>query len=56
MATYEYLCSECGHRFDVTETISRHGEKKRPPKCPECESGKTRQVYSSFFAKTSSKS
>ena len=55
MATYEYRCKECEHTFEVAETISRHGEKKRPPKCPECKSGRTRQVYSSFFAKTSSK-
>ena len=56
MATYEYRCKACGHTFEVTESISRHTEKKRAPECPECESTRTRQVYSSFFAKTSSKS
>lgn len=55
MATYEYRCKACGHEFEVTETITRHEEKKRPPKCPECKSSRTRRVYSSFFAKTSSK-
>ncbi|MFQ5690761.1 MAG: FmdB family zinc ribbon protein [Gemmatimonadota bacterium] len=56
MAVYEYHCDECHEVFSVTETISRHGEHRRSPKCPQCGGRKTRRVYSSFFAKTSSKS
>lgn len=56
MAVYEYRCRECDHTFVVSETISRHEEKKSNPKCPKCGSRKTRQLFSSFFAKTASKS
>lgn len=54
MPTYEYECGECKKRFTVTEPISQH--KDRAPKCPSCKSASTRQVTSTFFAKTVRKS
>lgn len=55
MAVYEYSCDDCKATFTVSERISQHTEKK-PPKCRECGGENTRRVYSSFYAKTSSKS
>lgn len=55
MAIYEYHCQECKATFTITRTISEHERSKKAPECPECGSGKTEQLFSSFFAKTSSK-
>lgn len=55
MAVYEYHCEDCKAVFTVSERISQHSEKKRPT-CEECGSENTRRLFSSFFAKTSSKS
>jgi putative FmdB family regulatory protein len=57
MAIYEYRCDDCRTKFTVTESISEHGEKKRRHSaCPKCGGRNTRQSFSTFFAKTSSKS
>lgn len=56
MAIYEYECEECQKVFLVSETISEHEKGDDEPACPECGSRKTHQLFSSFFAKTSSKS
>lgn len=55
MAIYEYQCDDCKATFTISQTISEHDEKKRTA-CPECGSKKTHQLFSPFFAKTSSKS
>ena len=57
MAVYDYRCDDCRKTFTVTERISQHGEggKKRRA-CPQCSGRNTRQLYSAFYAKTSSKS
>jgi putative FmdB family regulatory protein len=55
MANYEYHCKDCKATFTVHEPISRHTGRKRP-KCPQCGGHRTEQLFSSFFAKTSSKS
>lgn len=55
MAVYEYSCEDCKAVFEVSERISQHSEKK-PPQCEKCGSRDTRRIYSSFYAKTSSKS
>lgn len=55
MAVYEYSCNDCKAVFTVFERISEHTEKKTP-KCEQCGSGNTRRIFSSFYAKTSSKS
>lgn len=54
MANYEYHCKDCKATFTIHEAISRHTGRKRP-KCPQCGGHRTEQVFSSFFAKTSSK-
>lgn len=56
MAVYEYSCDDCKAAFTVSERISEHEKKKAGPTCPECGSEKTRRRFSSFYAKTSSKS
>lgn len=55
MASYEYQCKECKATFTIAEPISKHTGKKRP-KCPQCGGHRTSQLFSRFFAKTSSKS
>ena len=54
MPSYEYECADCGKRFTVVERMSQHGDKA--PRCPACKSAHTRQVTSTFFAKTVRKS
>lgn len=56
MPIYEYLCEECEKTFTVTEHMTEHDETKESPPCPKCESDKTHQIFSTFFAKTSTKS
>ena len=56
MAIYEYRCDDCRKKFTVSQPISDHEAKRKKPACPTCGSRKTRQVFSAFFAKTSSKS
>jgi putative FmdB family regulatory protein len=56
MATYEYRCDDCRKTFTVSQPISEHESKPKKPTCPKCRSRKTRQLFSTFFAKTSSKS
>lgn len=55
MANYDYHCKDCKATFTVHEPISRHTGRKRP-KCPQCGGHRTEQLFSPFFAKTSSKS
>ncbi len=56
MAIYEYRCDACRNTFTVSRPISEQREAKpRRPGCPKCGSRKTRQLFSTFFAKTSSK-
>ncbi len=55
MANYDYHCKDCKATFPIHEPISTHTGRKRP-KCPQCGGHRTEQLFSSFFAKTSSKS
>lgn len=41
MPTYEYACSECGHRFDIRQSF--HDEPLRD--CPECGAGVYRVIH-----------
>lgn len=54
MPTYSYHCEKCGKRFARVEPLAAHGA--RTPACPKCGSKRVRQVFGSFFAKTSKKS
>ena len=56
MATYEYQCDDCRKTFAIRERISEHGEKKRKrTECPRCHGHRTHQIFTPFYAKTSSK-
>jgi putative FmdB family regulatory protein len=55
MATYEYQCDDCRKTFAIRERISEHGEKKRRTECPRCHGHHTHQIFTPFYAKTSSK-
>jgi putative FmdB family regulatory protein len=54
MPTYSYRCEKCRKQFARHEALSAHGA--RTPACPKCGSKRVRQVFLSFFAKTSKKS
>jgi putative FmdB family regulatory protein len=54
MPTYEYVCESCNHEFSVVQSISQKEREKVT--CPSCKSDKTKQIPSSFTAKTSKKS
>ncbi len=52
MPLYEYVCSECGARFELLRPLSRSNEEAS---CPRCQS-KAERVLSSFasFSKSDS--
>jgi putative FmdB family regulatory protein len=54
MATYEYICRACTHRFSRMESLSEHGRVR--VSCPECRSAKVDRVFTPFYAKTIRKS
>lgn len=56
MATYEYRCEDCKATFRVSQAISEHDKRHHAPTCPKCHGRRTEQVFSTFFAKTASKS
>jgi len=53
MPTYEYECLKCGKRFSLVLSVSEHD--KGNVRCPRCNSKRIKQILSSFYAKTSSK-
>lgn len=60
MAIYEYRCDDCKKTFSIREPISEHGKgnggkKRSGTECPKCHGRHTHQLFSSFYAKTSSK-
>lgn len=54
MPSYEYQCQKCRKRFTVVQRITEHSG--RSPTCPKCKSKSTRQLLSTFYAKTVKKS
>lgn len=42
MPIYEYLCGECGHRFEETTAYEDSFSAKE---CPQCESQKTEKLF-----------
>jgi len=54
MATYEYRCEGCNHKFSLVQRISEHDKAKVT--CPKCKGPKVKQQISSFQVKTSRKS
>jgi len=45
MPIFEYICKECGHRFEALVMSSRGSAR---PECPACQSGKLQQQLSTF--------
>ncbi len=54
MPTYDYQCAKCRKKFSLNLSISEKGNKR--VKCPKCNSVKVEQQFTSFFARTSTKS
>ncbi len=54
MPVYDYRCEKCNKKFSLTLTIAKHDAKKAM--CPKCKSKRVKQLPSTFFAVTSSKS
>jgi len=46
--TYEFICEECGQRFEVFATF-RQKEQGLQPFCPECGSQRVRQTIGSLM-------
>jgi putative FmdB family regulatory protein len=45
MAIYEFECTACGERFEVSKAMSQHDQlKQRPPACPKCGENKAREL------------
>jgi putative FmdB family regulatory protein len=55
MAVYEYECSACGERFEVSVPMKDFDHlKEEPPTCPKCAEKQTHQLVSHFECKTPS--
>ena len=55
MAVYEFECTACGERFEVTRPMSEHDRlQEQAPTCPKCGQARTRQLVSLFSCKTPS--
>jgi putative FmdB family regulatory protein len=52
MPIYEYLCKDCGRRFEMLRSIR---EADSPITCKSCQSLQTQRALSVFFAQSSSK-
>ena len=51
MPIYEYLCKDCGVRFEILRSIK---EADSPVPCKSCQSGHTQRTLSVFFAQSGS--
>ena len=51
MPIYEYLCKECGVRFEVLRPIK---DADSPVSCKSCQSNQTHRAVSVFFAQSNS--
>lgn len=47
MPIYEYLCNDCGHRFEIMRSMK---DADAPVSCKICESQRTKRALSVFFA------
>lgn len=54
MPTYEFKCKKCGHRFNLSESVTEHD--KHQEKCPLCAGVEIQNVVSAVNVKTSKKS
>ena len=57
MPIYEYICTDCKRSFSVDMRMADYASRKRPLKCPRCESSRhVHRKVTGFFVKTSKKS
>jgi putative FmdB family regulatory protein len=55
MPVYQFICEQCGTRFDVPMSIAEHDQNR--PECPKCHSeARVHGEPSTFTAVTSRKS
>jgi putative FmdB family regulatory protein len=54
MPVYEYHCKDCGHDFEIIESLKEHEDAE--PTCPECNSAKAERVISPVNLQTAKKS
>jgi putative FmdB family regulatory protein len=52
MPIYEYVCNDCGERFEILRSIK---DADSPLLCNTCQSNKTHRALSVFFAQSGSK-
>jgi putative FmdB family regulatory protein len=52
MPIYEYICNDCGNRFEILRSIK---EADSPILCSRCKSNKTQRTVSVFYAQNSSR-
>lgn len=45
MATYEFQCKKCEHKFSLDLSFKEYEKLER--KCPQCESKEVKRIYSS---------
>lgn len=54
MPTYEYKCSDCGKRFELTVTLAAYTKGVKPA-CPRCGAARAVRTFTSVNVKTRSK-
>jgi len=52
MPIYEYICNDCGKRFEILRSIK---EADTPILCNICQSNKTQRAVSVFYAQSGSR-
>ena len=56
MPVYDYRCNDCGHDFQIIESLDEHEEHEgSDPKCPECEGKNVERVITSVNVQTPKK-
>jgi putative FmdB family regulatory protein len=55
MPAYEYECRDCKWDFTIYLSVKEYEEKPKIT-CPHCDSDNVHKKFSSFYAKTNSKS
>lgn len=54
MPIYDFKCNDCGHEFDILESVSEHDEHKE--KCPKCKSENIERILVAVSVQTAKKS
>ena len=54
MPIYEFQCRNCGHAFELVQTVAQH--ETASVSCPKCNGANVERVVSHVYAVTSKKS